>query len=70
MPDYEQVETEIFAKEEEADFEPVEEKPKRVLSEKQIDALARGRAKVAENRERKRKILLKKKKTTNLLNKQ
>tara|TARA_R110002012_G_C11363762_1_gene581163 strand:+ start:19 stop:534 length:516 start_codon:yes stop_codon:yes gene_type:complete len=61
MPDYEQVETEIFAKEED-DFEPVEEKPKRILSEKQIDALARGRAKVAENREKKRKLLLKKKK--------
>ena len=64
MPDYEQVDTEIFA-------EPPslikisteeEEKPKRVLSEKQIDALARGRAKVAENREKKRKLLLIKKK--------
>lgn len=61
MPDYEQVETEIFAKEPE-DFVPVEEKPKRILSEKQIDALAKGRAKVAENREKKRKLLLKKKK--------
>lgn len=65
MPDYEQVDTEIFA-------EPVaelnhlkderEEKPKRVLSEKQIESLARGRAKVAENREKKRKLLLKKRK--------
>ena len=62
MPDYEQVDTEIFAKDEEEDFEPQEEKPKRVLSEKQMDALARGRAKVAENREKKRKQLLEKKK--------
>lgn len=66
MPDYEQVDTEIFATEQEpvaADAgEEVVEKPKRVLSEKQIDALARGRAKVAENREKKRKLLLKKKK--------
>ena len=62
MPDYEQVDTEIFAKDDEEDFEPQEEKPKRVLSEKQMDALARGRAKVAENREKKRKQLLEKKK--------
>ena len=63
MPDYEQVDTEIFAKDvREEDFEPQEEKPKRVLSEKQMDALARGRAKVAENREKKRKQLLEKKK--------
>ena len=61
MPDYEQVDTEIFAKEQE-DFEPVEEKPKRILSDKQIEALAKGRAKVAENREKKRKQLLEKKK--------
>ncbi len=61
MPDYEQVDTEIFAEPEVAEEEVVE-KPKRVLSEKQIDALARGRAKVAENREKKRKLLLKKKK--------
>ena len=61
MPDYEQVDTEIFAKEPE-DFEPVEEKPKRILSDKQIEALAKGRAKVAENREKKRKQLLEKKK--------
>ena len=61
MPDYEQVDTEIFATEQEpVEEEEVVEKPKRVLSEKQIDALARGRAKVAENR--KRKLLLKKKK--------
>ncbi len=64
MPDYEQVDTEIFAEPEQAkqEEEEVVEKPKRVLSEKQIDALARGRAKVAENREKKRKLLLKKKK--------
>ena len=63
MPDYEQVDTEIFATEQEpVEEEEVVEKPKRVLSEKQIDALARGRAKVAENREKKRKLLLKKKK--------
>ncbi len=62
MPDYEQVDTEIFAEPEVAEEEEVVEKPKRVLSEKQIDALARGRAKVAENREKKRKLLLKKKK--------
>jgi len=63
MPDYEQVDTEIFAEPEEANAEEVvEEKPKRQLSEKQIEALARGRAKVAENREKKRKLLLKKKK--------
>ena len=55
MPDYEQVDTEIFAKDDEEDFEPQEEKPKRVLSEKQMDALARGREKVTENREKKRK---------------
>jgi len=63
MPDYEQVDTEIFAKEPE-DFEPVTEleKPKRILSDKQIEALAKGRAKVAENREKKRKQLLEKKK--------
>ena len=61
MPDYEQVDTEIFAKEQE-DFEAVEEKPKRILSDKQIEALAKGRAKVAENREKKRKQLLEKKK--------
>jgi len=61
MPDYEQVDTEIFAEPEPVEEEVVE-KPKRVLSEKQIDALARGRAKVAENREKKRKLLLKKKK--------
>ena len=62
MPDYEQVDTEIFAPQEPVEEEVVEEKPKRVLSEKQMDALARGRAKVAENREKKRKLLLEKKK--------
>tara|TARA_R110002153_G_scaffold79110_1_gene201969 strand:+ start:3050 stop:3571 length:522 start_codon:yes stop_codon:yes gene_type:complete len=60
MPDYEQVDTEIFAEPEE--IEPVEEKPKRILSDKQIEALAKGRAKVSENREKKRKQLLEKKK--------
>ena len=60
MPDYEQVDTEIFAEPEEIVRE--EEKPKRILSDKQIEALAKGRAKVSENREKKRKQLLEKKK--------
>ncbi len=54
--------------EEEQNFSPVEEeeivepKKKRKLSQKQLDALAKGRARVAENRAKKREQLQSKKK--------
>ena len=65
MGEYDRV---IFDEEVQEEIEEYVEpkKIKKLLSDKQLEALAKGRARVAENREKKKKELLTKKKIENL----